>query len=145
MTMLLRELDRGPAALPRGSELTLFNSQTGLLGSIRDRAKLESLSVLHVEGNPLDVEDLRIKLDISRCVTLCNRLSPSKTIINLAIKTHQCLRRPAYISLVALPINGQKYTECRLFSHNCKSKVLQESYICFNNPVHWYAIRDVVK
>jgi len=49
MAMLLRELDRGPAALPRGSELTLFNSREGLLGKIRDRAKLENISVLHVQ------------------------------------------------------------------------------------------------
>ena len=67
MSMLLRELDRGPAALPRGSELTLFNSREGLLGSIRDRAQLEALSVLHVQGNPLDQDDLRAKLDISKC------------------------------------------------------------------------------
>ena len=67
MSMLLRELDRGPAALPRGSELTLFNSREGLLGSIRDRAQLEALSVLHVQGNPLDQDDLKAKLDISKC------------------------------------------------------------------------------
>ena len=67
MSMLLRELDRGPAALPRGSELTLFNSREGLLGSIRDRAQLEALSVLHVQGNPLDQDDLTAKLDISKC------------------------------------------------------------------------------
>ena len=27
MTMLLRELDQGPAALPKGSEITLFNNR----------------------------------------------------------------------------------------------------------------------
>ena len=37
MAMLLRELDRGPAALPKGSELTLFNSQENVLGGLRDR------------------------------------------------------------------------------------------------------------
>lgn len=67
MAMLLQELDQGPAALPSGSELTLFNSRDGLLGKIWQKAKLENLSLLHVQGNPLDLEDLRAKLDISRC------------------------------------------------------------------------------
>lgn len=68
MAMLLQELDQGPAALPQGSELTLFNSRDGLLGKIWYKAKLESLSLLHVQGNPLDQEDLKAKVDLSRSV-----------------------------------------------------------------------------
>lgn len=71
MAMLLQELDQGPAALPRGSELTLFNTRDGLLGKIWSKAKLESLSLLHVQGNPLDQDDLKAKLDMSRLPHLC--------------------------------------------------------------------------
>ena len=67
MAMLLQELDQGPAALPQGSELTLFNSRDGLLGKIWYKAKLKSLSLLHVQGNPLDQEDLKAKVDMRRC------------------------------------------------------------------------------
>lgn len=77
MTMLLRELDRGPAALPRGSELTLYNSREGLLGKIRDRAKLESLSILHVQGNPLDQEELKAKVDLARYAIFSLSETPS--------------------------------------------------------------------
>lgn len=66
MTMLLRELDRGPAALPRGSELTLFNSRSGLLGSIRDSAKLRNLSVLHVQGNALSQDEIKQKINVHK-------------------------------------------------------------------------------
>lgn len=75
MWMLLRELDRGPAALPRGSELTLFNSREGLLGTIKDKSQLESLFVLHVKGNPLDLDDMQNKLDISKCAASSFTLS----------------------------------------------------------------------
>ena len=68
MTMLLRELDRGPAALPRGSELTLFNSRSGLLGQIRDSAQLRNLSVLHVQGNALSQEEIKQKLNLHKQV-----------------------------------------------------------------------------
>lgn len=66
MAMLLQELDQGPAALPCGSELTLFNTREGLLGKIWAKGKLDSLSLLHVQGNPLDQEDIKTKLDLSR-------------------------------------------------------------------------------
>ena len=82
MAMLLQELDQGPAALPKGSELTLFNFRDGLLGKIWYKAKLESLSLLHVQGNPLDQEDLKAKVDMTRSA------HPSKLPCLLIDPTH---------------------------------------------------------
>ncbi|KAK9866656.1 hypothetical protein WJX84_009216 [Apatococcus fuscideae] len=77
MTMLLRELDQGPAALPKGSEITLFNNRESpdVMGKTQEKAKLHSLSVLHVQGDPLERSELQERVDLTkfRCaIILCD-------------------------------------------------------------------------
>ncbi|KAK9843129.1 hypothetical protein WJX74_007389 [Apatococcus lobatus] len=77
MTMLLQELDHGPAALPKGSEVTLFNNRESpdVMGKTREKAQLNSLSVLHVKGDPLEKADLTERIDLTkfRCaIILCD-------------------------------------------------------------------------
>ncbi|DBA72591.1 TPA: hypothetical protein ACH3X2_010343 [Trebouxia sp. C0005] len=77
MTDLLSELDHGPSALPKGSEVTLFNTRSSqeVMGKAREKASLQTLTVLHVPGDPLQKDDLDSKLDILRykCViVLCD-------------------------------------------------------------------------
>ena len=59
-----------PPHLCAGSELILFNTRSGsdVLGQVKYRLVPENISVLHVEGDPLDQEDLAAKLDVSRYV-----------------------------------------------------------------------------
>eukprot|EP00891_Asterochloris_glomerata_P004631 jgi/Astpho2/4631/Aster-x0209 len=77
MTDLLAELDHGPAALPRGSEVFLFNtwSSQEVMGRARGAAGVRNLSVLHIPGDPLQRSEIADRLDITRfkcCIILCD-------------------------------------------------------------------------
>ncbi|KAK9818136.1 hypothetical protein WJX72_007697 [[Myrmecia] bisecta] len=115
MTMLLRELDHGPAALPRGSELTLFNMREApvVMGSAREKAGIRNLSLLHVPGNPLEKVDLQAKLDITKykcAIVLCDEswVDPDLDLAN-GIELGEegdMLRLDAMIMLVQLNIRA---------------------------------------
>ena len=72
MSNLLRELASGPAALPRNSEIVLFNALTGAQQQQRlaDCSRVGSaIGIRHVQGNPLNRSDMAHKIDISECDT----------------------------------------------------------------------------
>lgn len=58
----------GPAALPKGSEVVFFNIHAAaeVLGRVVRISKVENVSFLHVQGNPLDQQDIREKLNLAR-------------------------------------------------------------------------------
>lgn len=61
-------LPAGPAALPKGSEVVFFNIHAAaeVLGRVVRISKVENVSFLHVQGNPLDQQDIREKLNLAR-------------------------------------------------------------------------------
>ena len=70
MSNLLRELASGPAALPRNSEIVLFNALTTAQQQQRlaDCSRVGSaIGIRHVQGNPLNRSDMAHKIDISEC------------------------------------------------------------------------------
>ncbi len=69
MSDLLREMDHGPAALPAGSSITLFNCSAtpDSLALIKQRNRLRNLDVSLVSGNPMDYDELTSKIDVTRC------------------------------------------------------------------------------
>jgi hypothetical protein len=70
MSNLLRELSSGPAALPRNSEIVLFNALTTAQQQQRlaDCSRVGSaIGIRHVQGNPLNRSDMAHKIDISEC------------------------------------------------------------------------------
>lgn len=77
MSNLLRELDHGPAALPKNSEVVMFNrleteQQQAMLS---DFGKLRNVRLLHLKGNPLNRKELAEKIDIQSyksAVVLCD-------------------------------------------------------------------------
>lgn len=68
MGELLREMDHGPAALPPGSEVTLFNASatTEIIERVIGRNRIRYLTVRHVLGNPLDFDEVSQRLDVPR-------------------------------------------------------------------------------
>ena len=67
---LLRELDHGPAALPRGSEVVLFNQHgpPAEMAQRADIANMDNICITHVRGNPSNRRDLAQKINIPTCV-----------------------------------------------------------------------------
>ena len=67
---LLRELDHGPAALPRGSEVVLFNQHgpPQEMAQRADIANMDNVRITHVRGNPSNRRDLAQKINIPTCV-----------------------------------------------------------------------------
>ena len=65
--MRVRILWTGPAALPRGSEVVFFNQHpsTEVLGRVVRTSKVEHVTFMHIQGNPLDQQDLRYKFNLS--------------------------------------------------------------------------------
>ena len=63
---LLRELDHGPAALPRGSEVVLFNQHgpPSEMAQRADIANMDNICITHVRGNPSNRRDLAQKINI---------------------------------------------------------------------------------
>jgi hypothetical protein len=72
MGELLREMDHGPAALPPGSEVTLFNTSAteDVVKRVKFRNRLRNLTIRHVYGNPLDYDEVSQRLDVPRWVPL---------------------------------------------------------------------------
>jgi hypothetical protein len=70
MGELLREMDHGPAALPPGSEVTLFNTSAteDVVKRVKFRNRLRNLTIRHVYGNPLDYDEVSQRLDVPRSV-----------------------------------------------------------------------------
>ena len=58
----------GPAALPRNSEVVFFNQHPAavVLGRVMRMSRVQNVTFLHIQGNPLDQQDLRDKLNLSR-------------------------------------------------------------------------------
>ena len=69
---LLRELDHGPAALPRGSEVVLFNQHgpPQEMAQRADIANMDNVRITHVRGNPSNRRDLAQKINIPTCASL---------------------------------------------------------------------------
>ena len=60
----------GPACLPRGSEVVLFNQHPAsevLERVVRLSTSAQNVTFLHIKGNPLDQQELRQKLDLKKC------------------------------------------------------------------------------
>lgn len=58
----------GPTALPKGSEVVLFNTHAP--GEVLERvvrlSSTHNVTFLHIRGNPLDQQELKDKLDLSK-------------------------------------------------------------------------------
>ena len=81
MSNLLRELASGPAALPRNSEIVLFNALTTAQQQQRlaDCSRVSAaVSIRHVQGNPLNRSDMAHKIDISECAATMRMLSSAQ-------------------------------------------------------------------
>ncbi|KAF8072953.1 hypothetical protein HT031_000613 [Scenedesmus sp. PABB004] len=79
MADLIRELDHGLSALPRGSEVVFLNSHApeASLGAVLAGTSLENIQVRHVQANPLVRSSIAAKLDVTgfRCaMVLCDEL-----------------------------------------------------------------------
>ncbi|KAK9810370.1 hypothetical protein WJX72_009592 [[Myrmecia] bisecta] len=116
MTMLLRELDHGPAALPRGSELTLFNMRDAqhVMGKARTKADLRNLSMIHVPGNPLEASELNANINLTRykcAIVLCDEswIDPDLNLDNgIEIGNEaDMLRLDAMLMMVQLNLRAQ--------------------------------------
>ena len=77
---LLRELDHGPAALARGSEVVLFNQHgpPQEMAQRADIANMDNIRITHVRGNPSNRRDLAQKINIPTCD------HPSEDVLHVA-------------------------------------------------------------
>jgi len=127
MSNLLRELDHGPAALPRGSQVVLFNQQEAEQQQemLSDFPKLRNIQLMHIKGNPLNRKELDRKIDIERyksAVVLCDMewIDPDLRVANgIAISDqNDMLRLDAMLMTVQLNIRKMlEDAECPAF--NC--------------------------
>ncbi|KAK9801967.1 hypothetical protein WJX73_003033 [Symbiochloris irregularis] len=88
MTLLLQELTCGTAALPKGSQVVLFNQHRGfeVMGVVK-KISTHNLEIVHIRGNPLDRDEVKTKLQLEtfRCaILLCDHmwLDPDMTAAN---------------------------------------------------------------
>eukprot|EP01024_Parvocaulis_polyphysoides_P074321 TRINITY_DN9592_c0_g1_i2.p1 TRINITY_DN9592_c0_g1~~TRINITY_DN9592_c0_g1_i2.p1 ORF type:complete len:471 (-),score=55.96 TRINITY_DN9592_c0_g1_i2:120-1532(-) len=115
MSSMIRELDHGNWALPRGSEVTLFNEHKteDTLDVLLQTVKLTNISVHHVQGDPLCPLSLE-KLDLSgykTALVLCDELwqDPDNDITNGIQfgERRDMLRLDSMIMMVQLNIRKQ--------------------------------------
>ncbi|KAK9803748.1 hypothetical protein WJX73_000566 [Symbiochloris irregularis] len=79
MSLLLQELDHGTAALPKASEVVLFNQHdpAEVMDRVVKLSTSHNVTFSHIQGNPLDQRDLKTHLDLtafSTAILLCDHM-----------------------------------------------------------------------